>query len=125
MVMNKILKATTFLITVFILVMQISLVYAVTDINPNEYNPTKYRNDSGEEVVLKRVKIITRVIRDIGIVVCVGALMIIGIKMMTASVEEKSILLQALPGYILGMIMVFAITVIPSLIYESVKGIQK
>ena len=53
----------------------------------------------------------------------VVTLMIIGIKQMTASAEEKSILKQAMPGYILGAVMVFAMTVIPTLIYEFAKGL--
>ena len=42
---------------------------------------------------------------------------------MTASVEEKSILKKAMPGYILGAIMIFAITVIPTIIYEIANDI--
>ena len=48
-------------------------------------------------------------------------LMILGIKQMTASIEEKSIIKQAMPGYILGAIMVMAITWLPSLIYSVVS----
>ena len=121
--MNRIMKITMIFITIFILLMQISLVYASSSINPNDYNPSKYRNSSGEDILLKRAKIITTTIRSIGIVVSVVTLMIIGIKEMTASAEEKSILKQSMSGYILGAVMVFAMTVIPTLIYEFAKGI--
>ena len=49
--------------------------------------------------------------------------MAIGIKEMTSSAEEKSIIKQALPVYILGVIMVVAITTLPSIIYNIVKGL--
>lgn len=70
----------------------------------------------------KKAGIILGVIRAIGMVVSVIILMILGIKQMTASIEEKSIIKQAMPGYILGAIMVFAITWLPSLIYNISKG---
>ena len=121
--MNRIMKITMILITIFILLAQISLVYASSSINPGDYDPSKYRDSSGEKVLGQRAKIITTTIRAIGIVVSVVTLMIIGIKEMTASAEEKSILKQAMPGYILGAVMVFAMTVIPTLIYEFAKGL--
>ena len=50
--------------------------------------------------------------------------MIIGIREVTASAEEKSIIKQAMPGYILGAIMVFVITMIPTLIYNFSQGLK-
>lgn len=61
-------------------------------------------------------------IQTIGIVVSVIALMLIGIKTMYGSVEEKSAYKEALPGYILGLIMVVAITTIPNLIYSVINS---
>ena len=81
----------------------------------------KYGNDTEFDTKLSKV---LGVIRNIGAIVSIGALMVIGIKEMTASVEEKTILKQALPGYILGAIMVMAITVIPSLIYDAIHPIN-
>lgn len=121
--MNRIMKIAMIFLTILILLAQISLVYASSSINPDDYDPAKNRDSSGENVLVQRAKIITTTIRSIGIVVSVVTLMIIGIKEMTASAEEKSILKQAMPGYILGAVMVFAMTVIPTLIYEFAKGL--
>ena len=41
---------------------------------------------------------------------------------MYGSVEEKSAYKEALPGYILGLIMVVAITTIPNLIYSVINS---
>ena len=76
--MNRIMKITMILITIFILIAQISLVYASSSINPGDYDPSKLRSSSGEDILLKRAKIITTTIRAIGIVVSVVTLMIIG-----------------------------------------------
>lgn len=85
-------------------------------------SPGWWKPDStNEREIVSKANIIVTVIRNIGIVISVIALMVIGIKMMTASIEERSILKQALPGYILGVIMIGAITLIPSFIYNMVK----
>lgn len=77
----------------------------------------------GEDELVKKAEVIIALIRNAGIVVSVIALMIIGIKEMTAGVEEKSAIKQALPGYLLGVIMVVSITMLPSIIYRIVKGL--
>ena len=72
--------------------------------------------------LVNKASVIVAVIRNVGIVVSVIALMIIGIKAMTGSIEQKADYKKSLPGYILGVIMVIAITVLPSIIYEVVKN---
>lgn len=124
--MKKVLKISFILIVIFVNIAQFSVVYAGpggTAINPKEWDPSTYRKVSEEKELDSRAKIITTTIRTIGIIVSVVTLMIIGIKEMTASVEEKSVIKQAMPGYILGAIMVFAMTTIPTLIYEWAKDI--
>lgn len=141
--MKKVLKITIILMMIFTIFAQVSLVYAGqakgTDgsgggqtstssiggksINPEEWDPSQYREPSNGGLLESRAKIITTVIRSVGIVLSVIILMIIGIKEMTASVEEKSMLKKAMPGYILGAIMVFAITVIPTVLYEIANDI--
>lgn len=75
----------------------------------------------GEDEFFSKANIITSVIRNVGIVISVIALMIIGIREMTASVEEKTIIKQAMPGYILGAIMVGAISFLPTIIFNIMK----
>lgn len=126
--MKKVLKITIILVMIFTIFAQVSLAYADNSIggkslNPEEWNPSQYRDPSNGGVLESRAKIITTAIRSVGIVLSVIILMIIGIKEMTASVEEKSIIKKAMPGYILGAIMVFAITVIPTVLYEIANDI--
>ena len=139
--MKKVLKITLVLIVIFMNMAQFSMVYARqaegttasektksgtiggTALNPEEWNPSAYRDTSEEAELDARAKIITTTIRSIGIVVSVITLMVIGIREMTASAEEKSIIKQSMPGYVIGAIMVFAMTVIPTLIYEWAKDL--
>ena len=131
--MKKIFK--TFIISIImLLLMQINYSYAVDSsieiegsietaelINTNDVISEMDTSDSADRLTERAGKIVA-IIRNIGIVVSVIALMIIGIKIMVSSAEEKSIYKQALPGYILGVLMVAAITMIPSLIYTVVSG---
>ena len=80
--------------------------------------------DVGENEISKRANVIVTAIRNIGLILSVVALMVIGFKEMTASIEEKSIIKQALPGYLIGIIMVVTITSLPLLIYNLTKGLR-
>ncbi len=84
------------------------------------YEPTK--EDIPEEINTKVGKVLG-VIQIIGTTVAVLVLMIIGIRAMTGSVEEKAEYKKSLPGYVIGAILVAAIGWLPTLIYNMVKGI--
>lgn len=91
--------------------------------NPSAWEPasdgTRDKLPSKVEGIVGKV---LGAIQTIGIVVSIIALMLIGIKTMYGSVEEKSAYKEALPGYILGLIMVVAITTIPNLIYSAINS---
>jgi len=88
----------------------------------NEYDP---RTDPiGDVPELNNiVGKILGIIQVIGIIVSVGALMIIGIRNMTASVEEKSIIKQALPGYIVGIALLATVSTIPNIVYKFANSV--
>ena len=60
------------------------------------------------------------VIQGIGIVLSILILIIIGIKYMTGSVEEKSEYKKSLLPYVIGAGMIFTGTTIPNLMYQIV-----
>ena len=80
--------------------------------------------DISQDEFNNKGKVVVAAIRGIGIVVAIISLMVIGIKQMTASVEEKSIIKQAMPGYILGVILVVSITFLPTIIYNFMQKIN-
>ena len=86
------------------------------------WKPTN--TNAGQNDFNRMAKIIVAAIRNIGIVVSVIALIVIGIKQVTASVEEKSIIKEAMPGYILGLILVVSITFLPTIIYNFVEKLN-
>lgn len=62
-------------------------------------------------------------IQIFGIIVSVFSMMIIGIKGMVGSVEEKNQVKQAMFGYIIGFAMVVLMTSLPNMIYNAAKDL--
>lgn len=62
-------------------------------------------------------------VQVIGIICSVGVLMILGIKYMTGSVEEKAEYKKTFGKYIVGAVLVFAIPSLAKLVYDMVKDL--
>ena len=86
------------------------------------YNPKLEFEELEAKTFKEKVGAILAIIRTIGIILSVIVLMILGIKEMVAGVEERSVIKKAMPGYILGVVLVTAITVLPSIIYDIVNS---
>lgn len=89
--------------------------------NPNSWRPTV----STSTIFETKVNIILGVVQIIGIIVSVASISIIGIKFMLGSVEEKAQYKQTLLPWLIGAIMIFAITTIPTMIYDMTKAALK
>lgn len=83
---------------------------------PNDWEPTV--DEEINSTVSDKAGKILGFIRSVGIVASVIALMIIGLRTMLGSVEEKSQYKESLPGYLIGVFLLFATTTIPSIIYD-------
>ena len=83
-----------------------------------------YRSNSQSPNELnERVGIILGIIRTIGTITSVVMLMVIGIKFMVGSVEEKAEYKESMKPYLIGAVLVFTGTLIPQIIFEFSKGI--
>lgn len=86
--------------------------------DPNDYDPSKSDIDIGEEIISKKANIIIGVIKTIGIILSVLILVVLGIKFMLGSVEEKAEYKKTMIPYLIGAIMVFAIPQLVQIIYD-------
>ena len=83
--------------------------------NSNDFRP----NAIGSEPELtKKAGVILGVINVFGIVASVLTLMILGIKYMMGSVEEKAEYKKTLGMYLLGAFLAISITTIPNILYN-------
>ena len=88
-------------------------------INPDDYEP---EDPTIEETYMftQKIGIILGTVRNVSVVVSVIALMIIGIKYMFGSVEEKANYKATMMPYIIGCVLVASGTTLVSFIYSSV-----
>lgn len=83
-----------------------------------------YKGNIGQvDKLTSRASTIVAIIRNVGAVLSVIILIIIGFKYMLGSVEERAEYKKTLVPYIIGAFLVFTISVVPTIIYQFVKNI--
>lgn len=107
------------ILSTFILIAIPSYSYASDPIsNPDYYDPKKSTEDIGEAEMVKKGNIIIGIIKTVGIVVSVLTLIILGIKYMVGSLEEKAEYKKTMIPYLVGAVMVFIIPQLVQIIYN-------
>lgn len=122
---KKIIKIfILFLINILFCIFISNISNAVADFDVNAYKPDSTMIEVKGETQLQKIGLaIVGPIRVIGSFVSVLTLIIIGIKYMLGSVEEKAQYKKTLLPYFWGAIMVFGITNIVSIIYDIAVSI--
>ena len=112
--MKKSIKIILVVSLIIICLITTSYGFGVGDLQGNP-NGTDGISDIGNSVV--------RILTTIGIIVSVATLVIIGIKYMMGSVEEKAEYKKSLLPYVIGAGLVFAASVIAQIVYNVAKSI--
>lgn len=97
---------------------------AVVDVveNPDYWKPNDQQTSTEFE---NKAGIILGVVSIIGVFVSVATLSVIGIKFMIGSVEAKAQYKQTLLPWGIGAVLIFSVTTIPTIIYNSTNGINE
>lgn len=90
--------------------------------NPNDYDPGKI-NDVDIKPIATKGGIILDFITTIGIVLAVIVLIILGIKYMIGSVEEKAEYKKSMIPYLIGIVMVGSISAIIKVLAKNIGGL--
>ena len=117
---TKLMKIATVIATILMLVLVGSnVVYGLTPTdlkaNTSATGTTEIQNFGGN---------IMGVINVVGVVVAVVVLMVIGIKYMMGSAEEKAEYKKTLMPYVIGAVLVFAASTIAGVIFSFSQNIQ-
>lgn len=114
---NKIISLIFILLIIILTVINLNSTVYASDVvsNPNYYKPGPIESEPKLE---DRIGGILGTINVIGIIVSVITLMIIGIKYMVGSVEEKAEYKKTMLTYLIGAFLVFSITTIPNILYK-------
>ena len=120
---NKMLIATIILLFISIVFLFPTRVQAIDEeikiatgvIDPGNFEPPAL-TDSDTYLITDKVSVITNVIGIIGVIVSVIALILIGIKFMLGSVEEKAEYKKSMIPYLIGVFIFFALTQLLSIV---------
>ena len=122
---SKVLKKFTIIVIILILFLAIfntiSNADVPTTINPDDWQPSELETTDVDEV-LDIGGIIVSIIRTCGLVVSVVVLIIIGIKYMTGTVEEKADYKSSMKPYLIGVFIFFPLSQLLSVIIDLIPG---
>ena len=118
--MKKSVKVMSIILIIMIALTTISTVCFADTNYDNALNKLK---DSGvNDKVMDYGGTIVGIVRAVGIVAAVVILMVVGIKYMKGSAEEKAEYKKTMPAYIIGAILLFAATQVIAWIIELSQG---
>ncbi len=115
---KKTLRIITVLSTAVLILCLCSLSFAVEDpskLTPNTSNTTQIDN-VGQRIM--------GILQTLGIVVAVIVLMVLGIKYMMGSAEEKAEYKKTMIPYVVGAILIFGATTIANMVFQFASGLK-
>lgn len=121
-ILFKIFTIITIILILFIPISNIVNADVPTTVNPGNWQPSNFDGNDVDEI-MDIAGIIVSVIRTLGIVVSVVVLMIMGIKYMMGSIEEKADYKTSMKPYLIGVFIFFALSQLLTVIIEIVPGI--
>ena len=116
--MKKLVKVLPILMTVMMVFMAVSPVFAQT-IGGVSVNPTT--SAAGDRVTTAGNNILG-IIQVVGTIAAVGILMVVGIKYMMGSAEQKAEYKKVMLPYIIGAVILFAASNLASLLYQFAQS---
>ena len=115
--MKKTMKILAMLLIVIALITFTTNVFAAGEIDPKSLTPT-YGDDAG---LTTKAGQIMGMIRNVSIVAAVIIIMVLGVKFMLGSVEEKAEYKKSFMPLIVGIVLVVSATTIASFIFNMAK----
>ncbi len=115
---SKKIKVSIVILLVVVILMSFKLIVYADSIEDNLdlFNP---KSDQITESELKeKAEIILGVVNVVGIIVSVATIIIVGIKYLLGSVEEKAEYKRTMITYFIGAILIFSITTVSNVLYN-------
>ena len=117
---TKSMKILTTIISAIAIVFVLgTLVFAAGAITPGSLTAT-YEGTSEIQTVGQKIM---GIIQTVGVVVAVVILMVLGIKYMMGSAEEKADYKKTMMPYVIGAVLIFGATTIANMIYNFANGL--
>ena len=116
--MKKIKKILSVMIIILLLISICKSTLALSD-DLDKYKPSKYEDKTLNQDLIDKTAIVLTAVRTIGVAVSVITLMIIGIKYMLGSVEEKANYKKDLLPWVIGSMILAIGTSLVEFIYTT------
>ena len=123
--MKKQVKILSIALIVLTVLLAISNVVLATDIPGKIDTIAKGNADANTDKVVNLGATIVTIMLTVGIVVAVVVLLILGIKYMMGSAEEKAEYKKTMIPYLVGAILIFASTTIVNVVYNIANGVNQ
>lgn len=94
---------------------------AVQTVNPGDFSPSF---KSGDLDAAGKLKPVTSAIRAVGIIVAVIILMVLGIRYMLGSVEQRAEYKKTMVPYIVGIVLLLLTTTLVGVIYNAMQAVN-
>lgn len=118
--MNK--TVTKIITAIFISLLIISISVSCLALTPSEIKGNS--NVAGTNEITVLGKSLVGILQTVGIVLSVIVILVIGIKYMMGSAEEKAEYKKTMIPYIVGAALIFAASVFANVIYQFFSGIS-
>lgn len=102
-----------YVILIFVILIISSVCYvnaASGSFNPDDWKPDSTTEATGAGRLQNMGNVIIGALRTVGSIVSVAVLAVLGIKYMVGSVEERATYKETMKPYLIGAVLVFAIT---------------
>ena len=122
--MKKQVRIISVLLVIVTILVALSNVVLATDLSVKIDEIAKGNNSVATDKVVNLGKTIVTIMQTIGIVVAVVVLLVLGIKYMMGSAEEKAEYKKTMIPYIVGAVLIFASTTIVNIVYQLANGLN-
>ena len=122
-------KSVKIISTVLMVIMLLTTISSIA-IAGTDWDPTstinKMNQSSGvtHNQVDKAGQVIITIIRVVGVIVAIVMLLVLGIKYMTGSAEQRAEYKKTMIPYVVGAVLLFAATTIVGLLYDFIKNLN-
>ncbi len=122
--MKKQVKVLSIALIVLTVLLAISNVVLATDISGKIDQIAQGNPSADTSKVVNLGATIVTIMQTVGIVVAVVVLLILGIKYMMGSAEEKAEYKKTMIPYLVGAVLIFAATTIVNVVYQMANGLN-
>ena len=117
-------KFITISMIIFMICMLTLPVFAAVDLAPESLNDSIKVGDEARDSITSFVGQIVGILQVVGTVIAVLILVVLGIKYMMGSAEEKAEYKKTMMPYLVGALLIFAAVTIANMVYNFTSTLQ-